>query len=292
MSDSGGWIRPEINWFPGHMLKARKELSAQLKRVDLVLEVRDARIPQTSIIPDFEDLVRNKRRVVLYNKSRLAEPVLLREWERRLKEESPVPFLFVDVLEGRNLKRILPLARSLMRDRWETFRRKGIRPPELRMMVVGIPNVGKSTLINRLVRRRATETGPRPGVTRRQEWARLDKDVELLDTPGILWPKIESEEVGMRLAVTGAIKDAIVGVERLSEFLLLQLRQRRPEAFSRYRISPESLPESASEVLTLVAEARNCLKSGGELDLRRASELLLDDFRSGQLGPLSLDLLD
>ncbi len=293
MSSSDGWVHPDINWFPGHMLKARKELAGQLKRVDVVLEVRDARIPQTSIIPDFEELIRNKRRVVLLNKSRLAEPQVLRTWEQQFSRQADAPpLLVVDVLENRNLKRILPLARSLMKDRWETFKRRGIRPPELRLMVVGIPNVGKSTLINRLVKRKATETGPRPGVTKRQEWVKLDRDAELLDTPGILWPKIESEEIGLRLAITGAIKDAIVGQERLGAFLLQRLQERHPEAFDRYGLDEDAREGAPHEVLTAIADARKCLKEGGELDLYRASEVLLSDFRSGRLGPLSLDLPD
>ncbi|MDP7463483.1 MAG: ribosome biogenesis GTPase YlqF, partial [SAR324 cluster bacterium] len=182
---------PGINWYPGHMLKAKKEFAAQLKRVDVVLELRDARIPETSINHDFELLLGQKRRLVLFNKTRLADPDVTKVWEARLHSEEH-PHLFIDALTNRNLKRILPLARKLMAERWGKLRRRGINPPVLKLLIAGIPNVGKSTLINRLVHRKATETGPRPGVTKRQEWVRLERDARLLDTPGILWPKIET----------------------------------------------------------------------------------------------------
>ena len=193
----------EINWFPGHMFKAGKQLQQMLKRVDVVLELRDARIPLASVNLEFEKLLGEKKRLVLFNKTSLAEEETIQDWGRYFKVQG-ISFIFIDVLEKRGLKKVLPEIRRMMQPRQERFERKGITPPALRLMVIGIPNVGKSSLINGLTRRKATETGPTPGVTRHQEWIVLDRDVELLDTPGILFPKIATLEMGLQLTLTGA----------------------------------------------------------------------------------------
>ncbi|MEE2717441.1 MAG: ribosome biogenesis GTPase YlqF [SAR324 cluster bacterium] len=280
---------PWINWYPGHMLKAKKEFAAQLKRVDVVLELRDARIPHTSVNHDFEQMLGQKRRLVLFNKTRLADPDATKAWEARLRSEEH-PHLFVDVLTNHNLKRILPLARKLMEERWGNLRKRGINPPVLKLLIAGIPNVGKSTLINRLVHRKAAETGPRPGVTKRQEWVRLERDAQLLDTPGILWPKIETMEAGFRLAVTGAIKDEVVGLDRLCDFLLRTLQAQRPEALQAcYRLEASGENADPQELLAQIAQRRGCLKLGGVVDEIRAATVLLRDFREGRLGQLTFD---
>ena len=208
------WDTPDINWYPGHMLKATKELAKQLKRVDVVLEMRDARIPVSSANHDFEKLLQQKKRILLFNKTNLADEDTTRKWKAYFKNMD-TPSLFVDALNKQNLHEILPLSRKLMQEKWSNFRKRGIRPPSLKLLITGIPNVGKSSLINRLSRRKAAETGPTPGVTKHQDWIKLGKDVELLDTPGILWPKIENREAGLRLTITGAIKDSIVGTSLL-----------------------------------------------------------------------------
>ena len=279
----------DINWYPGHMLKAKKELAKQLKRVDVVLEMRDARIPVSSVNHDFEELLHQKKRILLFNKTGLADVEITRNWSEIFKK-SDIPFLFIDALNQRDLNKILPLSRKLMQEKWSTFRRRGIRPPSLKLLITGIPNVGKSSLINRLSRRKAAETGPTPGVTKHQDWIKLGKDVELLDTPGILWPKIENREAGLRLTITGAIKDSIVGTSLLSDYLLGILLQKEPEQLLRhYHLAQEDLDLLPGDLLERIAKKRGCLKSGGAIDHPRAESLLLRDFRAGKLGRLSFD---
>ncbi|HIO82560.1 MAG TPA: ribosome biogenesis GTPase YlqF [Deltaproteobacteria bacterium] len=279
----------DINWYPGHMLKAKKELAKQLKRVDVVLEMRDARIPVSSVNHDFEELLHQKKRILLFNKTGLADVEITRNWSEIFKK-SDIPFLFIDALNQRDLNKILPISRKLMQEKWSTFRRRGIRPPSLKLLITGIPNVGKSSLINRLSRRKAAETGPTPGVTKHQDWIKLGKDVELLDTPGILWPKIENREAGLRLTITGAIKDSIVGTSLLSDYLLGILLQKEPEQLLRhYHLAQEDLDLLPGDLLERIAKKRGCLKSGGAIDHPRAESLLLRDFRAGKLGRLSFD---
>ena len=279
----------DINWYPGHMLKAKKELAKQLKRVDVVLEMRDARIPVSSVNHDFEELLHQKKRILLFNKTGLADVEITRNWSEIFKK-SDIPFLFIDALNQRDLNKILPISRKLMQEKWSTFRRRGIRPPSLKLLITGIPNVGKSSLINRLSRRKAAETGPTPGVTKHQDWIKLGKDVELLDTPGILWPKIENREAGLRLTITGAIKDSIVGTSLLSDYLLGIILQKEPEQLLRhYKLAPEDLDLLPGDLLERIAKKRGCLKSGGSVDHPRAESLLLRDFRAGKLGRLSFD---
>ena len=285
-----GWDTPDINWYPGHMLKAKKELAKQLKRVDVVLEMRDARIPVSSANHDFEKLLQQKKRILLFNKTNLADEDTTRKWKAYFKNMD-TPFLFVDALNKQNLQEILPLSRKLMQEKWSNFRKRGIRPPSLKLLITGIPNVGKSSLINRLSRRKAAETGPTPGVTKHQDWIKLGKDVELLDTPGILWPKIENREAGLRLTITGAIKDSIVGTSLLSDYLLGILMLKAPERLlQNYQLTEENLELLPADLLEKIAENKGCLKGGGAIDHPRAESLVLRDFRAGKLGRLSFDL--
>ncbi len=284
-----GWDTPDINWYPGHMLKATKELAKQLKRVDVVLEMRDARIPVSSANHDFEKLLQQKKRILLFNKTNLADEDTTRKWKAYFKNMD-TPSLFVDALNKQNLQEILPLSRKLMQEKWSNFRKRGIRPPSLKLLITGIPNVGKSSLINRLSRRKAAETGPTPGVTKHQDWIKLGKDVELLDTPGILWPKIENREAGLRLTITGAIKDSIVGTSLLSDYLLGILMLKAPERLlQNYQLTEKNLELLPADLLEKIAEKRGCLKSGGAIDHQRAESLVLRDFRAGKLGRLSFD---
>lgn len=281
---------PDINWYPGHMLKAKKELSKQLKRVDVILEIRDARIPVSSVNHDFEEMLQQKKRILLFNKSGLADEEITKKWTT-IFNKAGVPFLFIDSLNQFKLNKILPLCRKMMEEKWSTFTRRGIRHPSLKLMVTGIPNVGKSSLINRLSRRKAAETGPTPGVTKHQDWIKLGKDVELLDTPGILWPKIVNHEAGMRLTITGAIKDSIVGTSLLCDYLLSVLQQKDPEQLQQlYKLAPKDINLLPRDLLERIAEKRGCLKRGGVIDHSRAESILLHDFRAGKLGRLSFDL--
>ena len=283
------WETPDINWYPGHMLKAKKELAKQLKRVDVVLEMRDARIPVSSINHDFEELLMQKKRILLFNKTDLADVEITRKWEASLKKKD-TPFLFVDALVKRNLQKILPLSRKLMKEKWSNFSKRGIRHPSLKLLIIGVPNVGKSSLINTLSKRKVAETGPNPGVTKHQDWIKLGKDVELLDTPGILMPKIGNREAGLRLSITGAIKDSVVGTSQLTDYLLRVLQLKATLQIQRhYQLTPEDLDLLPGDLLEKIAEKRGCLKSGGTTDHFRAESLVLRDFRAGKLGRLSFD---
>ena len=279
----------DINWYPGHMLKAKKELAGQLKRVDLVLEIRDARIPLSSINQDFEEFLRHKKRILIFNKTALADQLVTRKWDESYRKQN-IPFLFIDAISKSHMQKILPLARNIMQQKWSAFRKRGIRPPTLKLLICGIPNVGKSSLINRLSGRKAAETGPAPGVTRHQDWIKLGSDVELLDTPGILWPKIDDRETGLRLAITGAIKDSIVGTTQLSIYLINILKKKFPVNLQKfYKLSPEDLNLFPEDILQKIAENRGCLKRGGAIDAPRVESLVLRDFRQGKLGRLSFD---
>ncbi len=276
-----------INWYPGHMLKAKKELSARLKQIDVVLELRDARIPLASINKDFESLLQQKNRIILLNKTGLADTAVIEQWKAYFQQQNTVCH-FIDVKTNQGVSQILPMARSAMQNKWERFRKKGIRPPALKLLVAGIPNVGKSSLINKMAKRHAAATGPHPGVTRRQEWIRLGKDVELLDTPGILWPKLDQIETGWGLAITGAIKDRIVGEERLCHFLIQYLHDHYPIMLEGHYQLGLNHP-TPTEVLEALARKRGCLLAGGEPDLTRVAKLLLQDFRAGKLGQVSFE---
>lgn len=284
--------KQNINWFPGHMFKAKKELTKQLKCVDVILEMRDARIPISSANHEFGDLLCQKKRILLFNKTSLADELVTKKWNS-IFQKSGTPFLFIDALKKNDLEKIFPLARTLMKKKWLTFHRRGISPPSLRLMIVGIPNVGKSSLINSLTRRKATKTGPNPGVTKQQDWIKLGKNVELLDTPGILWPKINNHETGLRLSITGAIKDSIVGTAQLSNYLLCILKDSKPEKLEKFyqlKLSDVDLP--SLDLIKKIAEKRGCLITGGKIDFPRVESLLLRDFRAGKLGCLSLDRPD
>jgi ribosome biogenesis GTPase A len=279
----------DINWYPGHMLKAKKELAEKLKRVDVVLEIRDARIPLSSVNQDFEELLGHKKRILIFNKTALADQEVTRIWEECFRKQE-TPFLFIDAIKKSHLQKLLPLSRNIMQQKWSTFRRRGIRPPSLKLLICGIPNVGKSSLINRLSGRKAAETGPAPGVTKHQEWIKLGSNVELLDTPGILWPKIKDRETGLRLAITGAIKDSVVGTSQLSIYLIRILKQKLPDKLQKfYQLTPENVTLFPEDILQKIAENRGCLKRGGAIDQSRAESLVLRDFRQGKLGRLSFD---
>ncbi len=279
----------DINWYPGHMLKAKKELAEKLKRVDVVLEIRDARIPLSSVNQDFEELLGHKKRILIFNKTVLADQEVTRNWEESFRTQD-IPFLFIDAIKKSHLQKILPLSRNIMQQKWSTFRRRGIRPPSLKLLICGIPNVGKSSLINRLSGRKAAETGPAPGVTKNQEWIKLGSNVELLDTPGILWPKIKDRETGLRLAITGAIKDSVVGTSQLSIYLIRILKQKLPDKLQQfYQLPPEDITLFPEDILQKIAENRGCLKRCGAIDKSRAESLVLRDFRQGKLGRLSFD---
>ncbi|MBQ9886947.1 MAG: ribosome biogenesis GTPase YlqF [Lachnospiraceae bacterium] len=276
-----------INWYPGHMTKAKRAMQEDIKLVDLVIEIVDARAPLSSRNPDIDELGKNKARIILLNKSDMADGRVNDLWEEYFKKQG----LFVLKINARNgsgLKQVNSLVMEACAAKIERDRKRGIKNRPIRAMVVGIPNVGKSTFINSFAGKACTKTGNKPGVTRGNQWIRLNKNVELLDTPGILWPKFEDRRIGLNLALIGSIKDDILNIDELAVELIKFLTDRYPEAL-RARYSFDA-GDDMTENLESIARARNCLLKGNELDLSKAATLLIDDFRSGHLGRLSLEM--
>ncbi len=282
-----------IQWYPGHMTKAKRAMKEDIKLIDLIIELVDARVPLSSRNPDIDELGAGKARMVLLNKSDLADDRANEQWIRYFTEKG-FHVLKVNCKSGSGLKQIHATVQEACKEKIERDRRRGILNRPIRAMVVGIPNVGKSTFINAFAGKACTKTGNKPGVTKGNQWIRLNKSLELLDTPGILWPRFEDQEVGLNLAFIGSINDEILNKDELAMELVKVLADRYPWAFKeRYQI--EKLP-SGNEmndyllVLEQVAKARACLLKGGELDLAKAASILLDDFRSGRLGKITLEL--
>lgn len=274
-------------WYPGHMTKARRMMQEDMKLIDLVMELIDARIPVSSRNPDINELGRGKARIVLLNKADLADERQNLAWARYFQDTG----CFVANINSRNgkgIKEIQPLIQEACREKMERDRRRGILNRPVRAMVVGIPNVGKSTFINTFAGRACAKTGNKPGVTKGKQWIRLNKNVELLDTPGILWPKFEDQSVGMKLALIGSIKDELLNAEELALWLIRYLSEQYPGVLSARYGAEEKQTEL--RILEDVARSRGCRSRGDELDLNKASALLLDDFRSGRLGRLSLEM--
>ncbi len=274
-----------IQWFPGHMAKARRQVEEKLNQVDLVMELLDARLPLSSRNPLIDELVGRRPRIVLLTKSDLADPDRNQEWLRYFKDQG-TPALLIDAQAGTGVNEILPLARELLQTKIVAQRKKGIRSSRMRGMILGIPNVGKSSLINRLAKRSAAKTGDRPGITRSEQWIRVGT-LELLDTPGILWPKFDDPIVGLRLAASGAIKEELLPTEEVALYLLDHLLSHYPQSYiDRYGSFPKG---EGLLLLEQVGRKRGCMQRGGTVDLERAAEVLLRDFRTGKLGRISLE---
>lgn len=275
-----------VQWYPGHMTKAKRQMQEDIKLIDLIIELVDARVPLSSRNPDIDELGKNKARLILLNKADLADERKNEAWKNSFQAKGFF-VVKVDSRSGAGMKAIQAAISEACKEKTERDRKRGIKNRPIRAMVVGIPNVGKSTFINTFAGKACAKTGNRPGVTKGKQWIKLNKSVELLDTPGILWPKFEDQEVGMRLAYVGSIKDDILNMEELSLNLIDFLRQYYPGVLERrYQISEEGKPV---EVLEAIARARGCLKKGEELDYAKASGILFDDFRSGKIGRITLE---
>lgn len=277
-----------INWFPGHMAKTRREIKENLKLVDAVIEIRDARIVRSSKNPDVDDICGNKPRIILLNKSDLSEAFITKEWIKHLSKEN-IRVIGVNCITGEGLKGIKPLLNELLKEKHDRMKAKGIVNITDRVMVVGIPNVGKSSFINKMAKNNIAKTGDRPGVTRSKQWIKTKIGIELMDTPGILWPKLESEETQLNLAFTGAIKDEIMDIEGLALNLIKRLQvDYADRLMTRYKL--DELDEDALENMNNIGRKRGAVISGGEIDYNRVAVMLLDEFRGGKLGQISLEI--
>lgn len=287
--DGNGLEKLNIHWYPGHMTKAGRMISANISNVDAVCEILDARIPVASRNPDIDTLAEGKPRLVLLNRSDLADPAVSARWKAYFKDRG-LAVLETDCKSGKGVNGFSGAVRTLLKPLLEQRAAKGQSTRAVRVMVLGIPNVGKSTFINRVAGKKAAAVSDRPGVTRGRQWITVDKGLELLDTPGILWPKFDSQEVGELLAVTGAIKDDVLDRETLAANFLVRLRALYPEAIKqRYKLDPEA-DLAGWELLEQAAKNRGFLAGRGEYDTERMSAVLLDEFRGGKLGRITLEL--
>ena len=275
-----------FQWYPGHMTKAKRQMQEDIKLIDLIIEIVDARIPLSSRNPDIDQLGQNKFRLILMNKSDLADPTATREWTGFFQEKG----YFVVALDARSkagMKQITDTIMEACKEKIERDRKRGIKNRPVRAMVVGIPNVGKSTFINSYAGKAVAKTGNKPGVTKGKQWIRFGKNVELLDTPGILWPKFEDQMVGLRLALIGSIKDEILNTDELSLELIKLIKESYPGVLhARYDVTEE---QKETELLFEIAKNRNCVSKGMELDYSKAANLLIDEFRDGTIGRITLE---
>ena len=280
-----------IQWFPGHMTKAQRMIEENLKMVDAVCELLDARIPRSSRNPDIDRLAGDKPRLVILNRTDLADPAITARW-RRYFESKGLAILETDARTGKGVNGFAPAIRRLLADKIKEYEAKGQVGRPLRVMILGIPNVGKSTFINKVAGRKAAIVGDKPGVTRGKQWINIDAGLDLLDTPGILWPRFDSQEVGEMLAITNAIKADVLDKETLAANFMLRLRQMYPQAIvDRYKFQPD--PEmNGFELLEQAAKKRGFLVSRGEYDIERMANTLLGEYHDGKLGRLSLEAPD
>lgn len=275
-----------IQWYPGHMSKTKRMISENISLVDIVIELLDARIPLASKNPDIDGLAANKHRIVVLNKSDLSDEEINKKWAAYFTKQN-FRVVMADSVKGKGMQEITRVSEELMKEKKERMMARGRIFVPTRAMIVGIPNVGKSTLINKYAGRAITKTADKPGVTKNKQWVKIKKDFELLDTPGILWPKFDDESIGIKLASTGAINDVILDTQTLAVSLIKLILQMKPNALGdRYGIDINQEPDS---ILTGIAKARGFIMKGGEFDLERTSIIVLDEFRSGKLGRISLE---
>ncbi|MBQ6991935.1 MAG: ribosome biogenesis GTPase YlqF [Clostridia bacterium] len=286
-----------INWYPGHMLKTKKQIIEDLKLIDVVIEILDARIPLSSVNPDIQKIVQNKKRIVLLNKCDLADDNETAKWIKYFSNKNIVAIKTNSAL-GNGINQILEAIEKIMEKEIEIAKAKGIANKRIRAIILGIPNVGKSSLINRLANKKSAEVGNRPGVTKQKQWIRLNNNIELLDTPGVLWPKFEDEKVALNLAYTGTIKDEVIDkVEVAFNLLQILYSKHRSNLFERYKLTQEEVDNVfvddenffTMNLLELIAKKRGAIVSGGNIDEEKISAIILNDFRTGKLGRITLE---
>ncbi len=276
-----------IQWFPGHMAKARRQITEKLKLVDLIIELLDARLPMSSRNPMVDEIIGDKPRIVLLNKSDLADPEVTSEWVDHFNNQG-IAAIPINAVSGEGTKQLLDKCQSIMEEKFNRLKSKGVQPRAIRAMIIGIPNVGKSSLINRLAKKNIAVTGDRPGVTKQQQWIKIGQQLELLDTPGILWPKFEDQQVGIRLAASGAIKDEIYHYDEIAFQIVTFLKERYGNRLME-RYDLKELSDDRVEIIEDIGRRRGCVVSGGNIDFDKASVLLLREIRAGKLGKISFE---
>ena len=279
---------PTLNWFPGHMVKARRIITENLKLVDVVIELLDARIPYSSANPMLQELTAGKPRLVALNKSDLADAAVTKRWLEHFRAAG-IPAVAIDSMSGKGMKQLVRQTEDLARAKTEKFVSHGAKARAARVMILGIPNVGKSSLINSLAGAVKAKAADKPGVTRAKQWIKIGSSLDLLDTPGILWPKFEDMTVGLKLAFTGAISDESYDMEKVVEVFLDTMRREYPERIrERYKLK-EELPEEPRELLEAIGRKRGCLLKGGIIDMEKAQHIVMNEYRAGKLGLVRLD---
>lgn len=277
-----------INWYPGHMKKTKESIKKSLSLVDIVYEILDARIPFSSQNPDIDNILGEKPRLKIMNKSDLANEEGNLKWQKHFKNKG-ISTVFVNSVKNKGLNDVINMSYVLTEDKRKALAKKGIKNKPIRAMIIGVPNAGKSTLINSLSKKKGAKVGNKPGVTKGNQWIRVKGDLELLDTPGILWPKFDDKNVGLSLAFTGAIKDELLDTETLAMKLVEKLNSISPKYLeARYNISVEN--KSSYDIIIEIGKKRGCIISGGEIDFTKASNIVLDEFRKGILGRITLEL--
>lgn len=276
-----------IQWFPGHMAKAKREISEKVKMVDLIIELKDARIPYSSTNPMIDEIVKDKPRLILLCKSSIADPLVTKKWMEYYKNKN-ILSLDIDSITNYNIKNVVPYCRLALKKVFEKRRAKGITNNQIKAIIMGIPNVGKSTIINTLAKRKAVAVGDKPGVTKSQTWIKITDDLMLLDTPGILWPKFEDQEVGLKLAMCGSIKDEILDLEEVCVKSLDYLKNEYPELLkSRYNL--DHLEEDPYLILEQIGQKRGCMLKGGIIDTSRACTIVMNELRGMKIGAMSYE---
>lgn len=280
-----------IQWYPGHMTKTKRMMEENISLVDIVIELLDARLPVSSKNPDIDKLAKNKKRIIILNKADLADEEATKKWKEYFVHKGFV-VIEANSKKGIGIKEISPSVKELMAEKVERLKKRGRLFVPARAMIVGIPNVGKSTLINKIVGRNMAKTGDKAGVTRAKQWIKIKKDFELLDTPGILWPKFEDENVGLKLAFTGAINDDIMDSVLLAAKLIECIDKIYPEAVKkRYSIEYDEATE-ANDILEMIARKRGFIKKGNEVDYKRTADIVIDEFRGGLMGRITLEKVE
>lgn len=277
-----------IQWFPGHMAKARREVGEKLKLIDIIYELVDARLPLSSRNPMIDEIIQHKPRIILLNKADMADPKKTAQWVAYFKKQG-MTALAINSQAGSGLSQITSVSKELLKDKLDRLKAKGVKPRAIRAMIVGIPNVGKSTFINRLAKKNIAKTGNTPGVTKAQQWIKVGKELELLDTPGILWPKFEDQEVGKKLAVTGAIKDTLLNQQELAIYVLHFLEAEYPDVLKeRYKIS--GISEDIVHVFDEIGLNRGVLAARGMVDYDKTAELIIRELRNERLGRITFEV--